>query len=154
MQKMVPKLSKTQVGTSQKPSKSTPGTPLDAKMHRRCAIGQPRDAQESPRRAPRAPKRRPRGFKRRPRTSKSPARAAQEGPWPLQNQARRVPRPVFGMIFVGSTVQKAPEPILYGFLACAQSSRYAKNLDFCRSCQCFVRVGAHAQCCFVCIPKP
>ena len=57
------------------------------------------------------------------------------------------------MIFVGSSVRKAPEPIVYGFLACAQSSRYAQNLDFCRSCQCFVRLGAHAQCCFVCMQK-
>ena len=148
IQNMSLKPSQTQLGTSQNLLKSRPGAALDAKKapkrRNRPAKRRPRGSKTRPR----APKKRPKGPKRRPRVTKSHPKGAQEGPSTLQNRAWRGRRPVLNTIFVGSSVRKAPGPILYGLLASVQSSRYIKNLDFCRSCQCFVRFGAFVQCSF------
>ena len=102
----------------------------------------PQTSQEFPRR----PKTRPRAPKRRPRAPKGPPKRRPRDSLTLQKPARRARRPILNAILMGSLVRKAPGPILYGFLARAQSLRHGQNLDLCRSCQCFVRVGVYAWC--------
>ena len=85
---------------------------MRAKMRPRGAQEHPKGAQEAPWRRLRAPKKRPRPPKRCPRE-------AQEIPKPLQNQGLRDPTCIFCVIFMGSSVRKAPGSIFDHFLRCS-----------------------------------
>ena len=85
---------------------------MRAKMRPRGAQEHPKGAQEAPWRRLRAPKKCPRPPKRCPRE-------AQETPKPLQNQGLRDPTCIFCVIFMGSSVRKAPGSIFDHFLRCS-----------------------------------
>ena len=126
-----------------------PGRPWTPK----CTQEAPQTGQEMPKRAQDAPEKHPRSVQEEPRDAQERPRATPESPRTLQNGARQIQRQVFSTILVGSFVRKAPGVILFGLFVCASSLRFVKNLDLCRSCQCFVRVGAFAQCCLTCMQK-
>ena len=97
-------------------------------------------AQDAPKRGQETPKSSPKLAKSRPRGPKIPPKSA----------GRRV----WSTIFVGSPGQKAPGSSSYGFFSLRGKVLICKNLGFCRSCQCFVRVGASVQRCHVCTQNP
>ena len=91
---------------------------------------QPSDTQECRRLAQEAPEK----DQVPPKSGQKPAKwrpgVAQEGPRPLQNQARRAPRPVFSAIFAESSVRPGLEANFASFSRCALDSRYAFRISF------------------------
>ena len=97
----------------------------------RAPINRPGGAPEGPKRIQEAPTSSRKPAKWRPRERQTPPKPSLASP-----------RRVLSAIFAERSLPKAPGTILRRFLACACGLRYIKNLDFCCSCQRFVRVGA------------